>query len=196
MPIEYQPCQCVEAKATMPGCDPVASQPFAVDSVEMIPSPGSWVPEIGEIDNELVVKMIQQQILDNGSVYASFDVYDDFSFFFRRPENTKSVYRRRWGSSKGGHAVVIVGWGVKHAGDISTPYWLIRNSWGTDWADHGYFRIIRGMNECKIEQDVGYPVMKKSKDIQIQAGSSAIRKLKTLTHLQISGEPRFFFEST
>ncbi len=35
----------------------------------------------------------------------------------------------------GGHAMLIVGY------DISEKYWLVRNSWGADWADGGYFRI-------------------------------------------------------
>ena len=44
----------------------------------------------------------------------------------------------------------IVGWGV----DSSVPYWLVANSWNTDWAENGYFRILRGKNECGIEDGV------------------------------------------
>jgi len=47
----------------------------------------------------------------------------------------------------GGHAIVIVGWGVKDG----LPYWLIRNSWGVNWGDGGHFRVRRGTNECGIE---------------------------------------------
>lgn len=28
------------------------------------------------------------------------------------------------------------------------------NSWGTDWGEDGYFRIVRGSNECEIESFV------------------------------------------
>jgi C1A family cysteine protease len=37
------------------------------------------------------------------------------------------------------HAVEIVGFGV----DNGTKYWSVRNSWGKDWGESGYFRILR-----------------------------------------------------
>ena len=33
--------------------------------------------------------------------------------------------------------VIIVGWGADSTGD----YWLIRNSWGADWADAGHAKF-------------------------------------------------------
>lgn len=51
----------------------------------------------------------------------------------------------------GGHAVVIVGWGVtqiknllpvsKPDQTITVPYWIARNSWSSSWGDNGYFKI-------------------------------------------------------
>ena len=54
-----------------------------------------------------------------------------------------------------GHAVVIMGWGENEYG---TPYWIIRNSWGKD---KPYFKMIRGINNCEIEENVfnGYPTL-------------------------------------
>jgi aminopeptidase C len=31
------------------------------------------------------------------------------------------------------------------------PYWLVANSWNNDWGEDGFFRIIRGVDECGIE---------------------------------------------
>jgi cathepsin B len=49
----------------------------------------------------------------------------------------------------GGHAVKAVGWGVESS--TNTPYWIIANSWSTTWGEQGYFRILRGTDECGIE---------------------------------------------
>ena len=46
------------------------------------------------------------------------------------------------------HAVTIVGY---------TPdYWIIRNSWGTDWGDDGYFYLERGVNACGVASYISY----------------------------------------
>ena len=37
------------------------------------------------------------------------------------------------------HAVEIVGFGVEN----DVKYWTVRNSWGADWGEEGYFRILR-----------------------------------------------------
>jgi cathepsin X len=49
------------------------------------------------------------------------------------------------------HEISIVGWGVDDA--TNTPYWLMRNSWGTFWADNGYAKVVRGSNNMLIESD-------------------------------------------
>lgn len=46
------------------------------------------------------------------------------------------MYKHTTETALGGHAVKIIGWGVED----STPYWLIANSWNTDWGDKGMYR--------------------------------------------------------
>ncbi|CAG5118286.1 unnamed protein product [Candidula unifasciata] len=84
---------------------------------------------------------IMQDLVDNGPVTAAFQVYDDFL-------NYKSgVYKYTTGQLKGGHAVKILGYGVENG----EKYWLVANSWNEDWGDKGYFKILRGTDECGIE---------------------------------------------
>lgn len=46
------------------------------------------------------------------------------------------------------HAVTIVGFG---SDDQGTPYWTVLNSWGADWGEQGFFRVLRGQNAINIE---------------------------------------------
>lgn len=89
-------------------------------------------------------KAIQLEILNNGPVEGTFSVYEDFLSY------KQGVYQHVAGKGLGGHAIRILGWGVENG----TPYWLIANSWNTDWGDKGYFKILRGKNECGIEGSI------------------------------------------
>ena len=41
-------------------------------------------------------------------------------------------------------------------------YWTVKNSWGTEWGERGYFRIERGVEAkqglCGIAMEASYPV--------------------------------------
>ena len=65
------------------------------------------------------------------------------------------------------HAVLVVGYliaGTDHdAPRLAPPFWVIRNSWGTDWGDGGYMRmgIEGGDGICGINVlPPLYPVVK------------------------------------
>ncbi|KRZ10876.1 Cathepsin L [Trichinella zimbabwensis] len=50
------------------------------------------------------------------------------------------------------HGVTIVGYDVKESLFWSTPYWIIKNSWGLDWGEKGYYYLYRGRGVCGIDQ--------------------------------------------
>jgi len=48
------------------------------------------------------------------------------------------------------HCVQIVGWSQTSA---NVPYWIIRNSWGTDWGLNGYLWVERNKDECGVSDE-------------------------------------------
>lgn len=77
--------------------------------------------------------LIKQAILKSGPVLTSYRVAEDFgdTTFFK----SGGIYQWNGSDIVSGHAVVIVGWGVFR----DREYWIIKNSWGVKWGNHGYF---------------------------------------------------------
>ncbi|MFM8269547.1 MAG: C1 family peptidase [Pseudomonadota bacterium] len=70
-----------------------------------------------------------KEALMKGPLMTSMLVYEDFIFY------KSGVYKHTTGSQLGGHAITMMGW------DDSAKAWIVRNSWGEDWGEKGYFRI-------------------------------------------------------
>jgi cathepsin B len=86
---------------------------------------------------------IKTELMKHGPIEVAFTVYEDFLLY------KSGVYKHVTGAALGGHAVKMLGWGIENG----TPYWLVANSWNTDWGDNGFFKILRGSDECGIESE-------------------------------------------
>jgi parallel beta-helix repeat protein len=81
---------------------------------------------------------IKNALVNNGPVPTFFHVYKDFLY------HKDGIYRHRWGESRGPHYVTIVGY------NDNPGYWIVKNSWGVNYQDNGWFNIAYG--ECEIEK--------------------------------------------
>jgi C1A family cysteine protease len=107
-------------------CPDWQSQAFKISS-------WSWVANnVGAVEAALM----------NGPLVAGFTVYADFYYGY----NGGVYHWDHVSQPVGGHAVVIVGY------DQPAQYWIVKNSWGPNWGENGYFRI--GFGEAGIENYV------------------------------------------
>lgn len=87
---------------------------------------------------------LKQALMDGGAVFTSLyaSAVDNPSYF---NQNTSALYYN--GSAGTDHAVLVVGWDDNYdRSNFATPppgngAWIIKNSWGSDWGDDGFFYL-------------------------------------------------------
>lgn len=100
------------------------------------------VDEFGAFSGE---EAMMQEIYQRGPISCGVAVNDNF-------ENYKGgILWDRTGFDDINHAISIVGFGVNATDGMK--YWVIRNSWGENWGEDGFIRLIRGKNNLGIETD-------------------------------------------
>ena len=100
--------------------------------------------------------LMRLELVKSGPLSVGFEVYPDFMSYkggvYSHGHNQDSSLQSSLGFSPfelTNHAVLIVGYGVDKAS--GEKYWIVKNSWGTNWGLDGYFWIKRGNDECGIE---------------------------------------------
>lgn len=99
---------------------------------------------------------MMKEIYNKGPVVVAFEApgdlfyYEGGIFTGAKPKvelEPKEDRVNNWEQTN--HAVLAVGWGYDQK--KSMKYWIIKNEWGDQWGEGGYFRIRKGTDECGIE---------------------------------------------
>ncbi|XP_056419551.1 tubulointerstitial nephritis antigen [Hyla sarda] len=93
---------------------------------------------------------IMMEIMENGPVQAIMTVHEDF-FLYKTGIYKYTGISENKSEINDIHSVKIVGWGALRR-PSHIKFWIVANSWGSTWGENGYFRIVRGKNECEIEK--------------------------------------------
>ncbi|XP_063528980.1 uncharacterized protein LOC134740465 [Cydia strobilella] len=82
---------------------------------------------------------LKQLLYETGPLSTLMDMYDleGYQKGIIHPHNCKHNMN---------HAVLLVGYGIENG----TKYWLVKNSFGPNWGEYGYFRNLRGVAACGI----------------------------------------------
>ncbi|KAJ3648356.1 hypothetical protein Zmor_020166 [Zophobas morio] len=86
-----------------------------------------------------------------GPVSVSIDVLRDFQYY-----SGGVYYNEKCSTSHTNHGVVVVGYGTENGHD----YWVVKNSWGSDWGLNGYIKMARNRNNnCAIASYAYLPIL-------------------------------------
>ncbi|XP_029373229.1 dipeptidyl peptidase 1 [Echeneis naucrates] len=89
------------------------------------------------------------ELVKNGPMAVAFEVYPDFMHYKEGIYHHGGLTDSFNPFELTNHAVLLVGYG--HCHKTGQKFWIVKNSWGTNWGENGYFRIRRGSDECAIE---------------------------------------------
>lgn len=120
-----------------------SDQPCPVDCPDSGGAPDLRFPvtEVHEASAFPDDAVLMQEILDNGPVAVTMDLYQDVYSY------VSGVYRYTSGDWVGATVLTVVGWGD----DGGTPYWICRNAWGTGWGDGGDILVHRSADHAGCE---------------------------------------------
>jgi C1A family cysteine protease len=124
-----------QCTTTTSDCSRWYVQPNSIRAGFVLKNNVSVPMSVNDIDITATFDLIKHAIYTSGPVVTGFSVPSDLMSIGSDPS---VIFRSNVGDSVGLHAVVITGWGYDNIGKL---YWIIRNSWGTDWGQNGYFKV-------------------------------------------------------
>ncbi|XP_061581838.1 cathepsin F [Cololabis saira] len=89
-------------------------------------------------------KEIAAWLAENGPISVALNAFA-MQFYRKGVSHPMKIFCNPWMID---HAVLMVGYGNRN----NVPFWAIKNSWGEDYGEEGYYYLYRGSNACGINK--------------------------------------------
>lgn len=118
---------CFPYEANNGNCSDKCSDPAVLAKIQTYDKYGRWGEPSSQTVNDL------KALLQTGPALVTMDVPTDASF----DNYNGGIYNYNGGAipAGNGHSILLVGY------DDTQQYFKVKNSWGTNWGEGGYFRI-------------------------------------------------------
>ncbi|KAG7345053.1 peptidase C1A, papain family protein [Nitzschia inconspicua] len=130
-------------------------------------SQGRWRAQVSEVFN--ITSRDEDDLVHAvatiGPVSIAYQVSPDFRFYQHGIYDSYNVTSNQTmchsGNHDVNHAVVAVGLGtsVDKKTNVTTDYFIVRNSWSANWGMEGHFWIKRGVNLCGLSDCASFPIV-------------------------------------
>lgn len=100
---------------------------------------------------------MMREVFNNGPIVVAINASPELYYYsggiftsnVKRTEGKLEKDVKPWEYTN--HAVTCIGWGEENVNGNIEKFWILKNSWGQNWGDKGYFKLKRGMASSEAQ---------------------------------------------